>query len=176
MPKQRHRRVRIEDAIQLIHGLDPKDVTRAHGRLVLGTDGLFFIHGWDERRDDSVGGTSGMQDLGLLGVAVVAAVNAVMVYAKKRANRWSEDAKQDGLRMLDEVRELAPKRQVARIAGSTHVPIDDIERVTLGWVKGLRVVTAARGDEHRFLVPRSGRKATKAWIAAVRGRKTASGR
>jgi hypothetical protein len=167
MPKKRHRRVRIEDAIRVTRGLELKDITRAHGRLILGTDGLFFVHGWDERRADDMGGVSAGQQLGGLELLIGAVVRAIMAMARDRANRWTEDVQQDGLRMLAEIQELPPKRQVARIAGSTHIPLDDIERVSFGWLKGLRVATAARGDEYQFVVPYAGRGATKAWVAAV---------
>lgn len=167
MAKQRHRRVKIEDVVMVTRGLDLKDVTRSHGRLILGTDGLFFIHGWDERRDDDMGRSSLAQQLGLVGVAIDALVTAILAAMKKQADRWKEDAQKDGLHMLAEVQSLAPRRQVARIAGSFHVPLDDIERASSGWLTGLRVTTTARGDEHRFHVPRAARRTTKQWVAAV---------
>jgi hypothetical protein len=153
--------ITIEDVTQIVPSLDPREFTRAHGRLIAGPDGLFFIHGWDEVQDTQQPG------VGMLGGAAGAmGVAAARAALDKLAQ--SDDPKKVGLEMLEEVRGLPPLQQLERIAGSVHVRPDDFEQLKLGLMGRLSVTTESRGDKHTFLIPAAGRKPLKAWVKSVR--------
>lgn len=135
-----------------IRGLDPTDLTLVHGRLILGTDGLYFIHGWDASRPIPRGG--------LAGQLIVAIANAESI--KETGTLQREAARQ-----LAAIRRLPPRQQVASMPGSIHVPRSDIDRASRSWPTRLAVTTASEGAEHRFTVPAAARRVVKAWVAAV---------
>lgn len=96
MGKRRHRRARIEGAVMSIRGLDPTDLTLVHGRLILGTDGLYFIHGWDASRPIPRGG--------LAGQLIVAIANAASIKATSTLQR-------EAARQLAAIRRLPPNNR-----------------------------------------------------------------
>ncbi len=130
------------------------------GRLFLSGDGLFFVSGWELHRDEAVDG--------LIGTLLVGDLGALFRVARGTADPATEA---EGRRQLAELRGLSPEQQVERAEGSLHVPVADIASASVGRLIGpLRVVTAARGEEHLFELDRRGRAAARAWCATLPGR------
>ena len=141
----------LENIARLVPSLDPYVRSCEVGRLILTREALYYVHGWDVHEEDRRN--------------TIGAVGALIDLAPRSLQ---SPGTREGERLLAEVQGQPPAEQVRALAGSTTVPVTDIESAGLSLLaSNLKVITETHGEVYNFSIPRRDRKPVQAWLAGL---------